>query len=116
MQKVLTVRSQNPEFVFKLKRKLTSAKRKAVIGAIKRSPLYHKSYKQYGAVWFELRSKKNQHPLRTPDATLTVKSDYIYIMRKSKFDPLWKDLSHLRKCIEKDVTFVMKGVFYSYEP
>ncbi len=116
MQKVLTVRAQNPEFVFKLRRKLSAAKRGAVTAAIKQSPLYCRSYKQHGTVWYELRSSRNLQLTKTPDAALYVKSDYIYLMRKSKFAPLWKDLDALRRCIEKDLVFITKGIFYACEP
>jgi len=104
------------EYVLKLKEKLSPDKKQDIIDSIKDSSQFYRTYENDGNTWYELRSSKNQNHEESPNATLLIESDFIYIMRKEKSIPLWQDLESLRYCIEDDLEFMTEGAFYSCMP
>ena len=101
------------EYVLKLKEKLSPNRKRDIIDSIKASSLFFRAYENEGNTWYELRSSENQNHEESPDATLLIASDFVYIMRKEKSVPLWQDLESFRHCIEDDLEFITEGSFYS---
>ena len=109
-----SMKFQGCEYVLKFKRKISASKKKAIISAITDSPLFHRSYKKDGNTWYELRSKRNQHLQNHPDATVLIATDFMYVMKKSRKESVWKNLEKLQEDIENDLDFRAAGEFFSY--
>ena len=111
-----SVASKNYEYVLKLKEKLSPNKKQDIIDSIKSSSLFFRAYENDGNTWYELRSSENLNHEESPDATLLIESDFVYIMRKEKSVPLWQGLESFQHCIEDDLEFMTEGAFYSCIP
>lgn len=85
------------EYKIELGSKLSADQIKDIASAIKKSPLFHRSYKFDGNTWYELRSPENQDIHKDPDANLLIGANYIYIMRETK--AVWDDLSDLKRYV-----------------
>lgn len=105
--------SHGHEYVFKFQKKISPHKTIGIIEVIKKHPMFHRSYKRYGNIWYELRSEKNPNHQKPPEATLLISTDFVYLMRKAKSPTIWHNLGGLRDFIQDDLDFICEGTFYS---
>ena len=96
------------EYNLKLKRKLSRNQQKNIGDAIKKSPLFHRTYNCDGNTWYELRSPNNQDLHKEPDANILIGADHLYIMRET--ESVWENLNDLKQCIGEDLEKVSNYV------